>query len=76
MLLCGKLSNMSRIIDKTILLFLSVFGMYLTMHDNMFLICLYLSIFYSGINYYLIVRDKAGFMMNPADAKEWISFIL
>ena len=67
---------MSRIIDKTILLFLSVFGMYLTLHDNMFLICLYLSIFYSGINYYLIVRDKAGYMMNPADAKEWISFIL
>ena len=62
--------------DKIILLLLSMFGMYLTMHDNLFLVCLYLSIIYSGVNYYLIIQDKNDLSMKPSDKSSWFAFIL
>ncbi len=70
---------MNRIIDKIFIFVLSIFAMCIIMHGNYFLVCFYVAIVISALNYYLLNRDRTEWglkAMKPLDAKEWAAFII
>ena len=70
---------MNRIIDKIFIFILSIFAMCIIMHGNYFLVCFYVAIVISALNYYLLNRDRTEWglkAMKPLDAKEWAAFII
>ena len=67
---------MSRILDKLIILVLSIFAMYFSLQGDILLIFIYVAIILSCLNYYLINRDRDDFSMKPAGARETIAFII
>ena len=70
---------MNRIIDKIIIIILSIFAMCIIMHGNYFLVLFYVAIVISALNYYLLNRDRTEWglkAMKPVDAKEWTAFII
>ena len=67
---------MNRILDKLIILALSIFAMYFSLQGNILLIFLYVAIILSCVNYYLISRDRDDYSMKPTGARETIAFII
>ncbi len=67
---------MSRLVDKIIIHFLSVFAMCSIMHGNTFLVVLNISIIISALNYYLISREDFKLSMKPKNVNEWVAFVI
>lgn len=67
---------MSRLIDKTLLFALSVYIMTFFTSGTDLLICVYISIIGTALNYYLLSRERLDFSLRPEGTKEWISFFL
>ena len=67
---------MSRIIDKIIILALSVFAMCYTIHGNTFLVAFYTAIIISALDYYLIGRNDITFSMKQEKATEYVALVL
>ena len=67
---------MNRLIDKLIILIVSLFAMYQTLDGYPFLVLFYLSIAISALNYYLLDRERTDNRMSPEGVKEWMAFAL
>lgn len=67
---------MNRLIDKIILLALSVYILSLNVSGTIFIICIYVAIIFSSLNYYLLTRSHLSLSMKPLDYKEMAAFIL
>ena len=62
---------MNRLIDKILLMIISGFAMYQTVHGKAFLVLIYTSVAFSSINYYLLTRERTDFKMAPEGVKEY-----
>lgn len=67
---------MSRLIDKSIILTVSVFAMYQSFHSDVFMILLYLSLAISSLNYYLLEREQSDMKIKLSGIKENIAFLI
>ncbi len=67
---------MNRIIDKIIILAISLYAMNSMFGGNAFMICIYAAIIFSALNYYLIHGDKSNYSMKPESGGEWCAFFL
>ncbi len=67
---------MNRIIDKIIILAISIYAMKSMFGGNAFMICIYAAIIFSALNYYLIRGDKSNYSMKPESGGEWCAFFL
>ena len=67
---------MGRIIDKLLILALSVFAMRYLIHGNTFIVVFYTAVIISALDYYLIGRNDIGFSMKQERVSEWVAFAL
>lgn len=67
---------MNRIIDKIIILAISIYAMKSMFGGNAFMICIYAAIIFSALNYYLIPGNKSNYSMKPESGGEWCAFFL
>ena len=67
---------MNRIIDKILILAISLYAMNSMFGGNAFMICIYAAIIFSALNYYLIRGDKSNYSMKPESGGEWCAFFL
>ena len=67
---------MNRLIDKTLLIALTVYTMSLFVNGTAFIVCIYTAIICAALNYYLLSTDRADFKIKFTDLKERIAFIL
>ena len=67
---------MNRIIDKILILAISLYAMNSMFGGNAFMICIYAAIIFSALNYYLIRGDKLNYSMKPESGGEWCAFFL
>ena len=67
---------MNRIIDKLILLAISLYAMSSMLSSTALMICIYAAIIFSALNYYLIRKDKSNYSMKPESGGEWCAFSL
>lgn len=67
---------MNRLIDKILLMIISVFAMYQTVHGKAFLVLIYTSVAFSSINYYLLTRERTDFKMAPEGVKEYAALFI
>ena len=67
---------MNRLIDKIIIFALSLFAMNSILRGTAFLVCVYVAIMISALNYYLIRGERSDFLMKPDSGGEWCAFFL
>lgn len=67
---------MNRLIDKIIIMIISSFAMYQSVHGSVFLILLYTSVIFSSLNYYLLRREDTDMKMKLQDRKEIIAYVV
>ena len=67
---------MSRLIDKVILLALTVYTISLFVNGTDYLLCLYVAIICTSFNYYLLSRESSDYSMKLSDMKEKVSFVI
>ena len=67
---------MNRLIDKILLFAMSVYIMSSLASGTDFLVCVYISIICTALNYYLLSRDRTDYSMKPDSTNEWISFVI
>lgn len=65
---------MSRLIDKVILLALTVYTISLFVNGTDYLLCLYIAIICTSFNYYLLSREQPDYSMKLSDMKEKAAF--
>ena len=65
---------MSRLIDKVILLALTVYTISLFVNGTDYLLCLYVAIICTSFNYYLLSRESSDYSMKLSDMKEKAAF--
>lgn len=67
---------MNRIIDKIIILAISLYAVSSMLGGTAFMICIYAAIIFSALNYYLIRGEKSNNSMKPESGGEWCAFFL
>jgi len=67
---------MNRIIDKIIILAISLYAVSSMLGGTAFMICIYAAIIFSALNYYLIRGEKSNNSMKPESDGEWCAFFL
>ena len=67
---------MNRLVDKILILLLSIIAMCLTMHGNTFLVFLYFTITVSAVNYYLTHDVGPEYFIKPVTIKDWCAIII
>ena len=67
---------MGRIIDKILILFLTIVIIAQAVSGTTRLIAIYMSVAVSALNYYLITKDRSDYGTELSDVKEKIAFTL
>ena len=67
---------MNKLLDKFIIIVLSVLVMAEFMSDTDLLLMIYLSLTIAAAEFYLLRRDRPDYKMQPAGYMEWVAFII